>query len=65
MERVRAYAEMIGVEMGLNETELNQLRWGTLLHDIGKLRVPTRILQKPRAISVWLEEFVRSRTHMT
>ncbi len=48
-ERVRTYAELIGQEMGLPEDELNRLRWGVLLHDIGKLKVPARILNKPGA----------------
>lgn len=48
-ERVRTYAEMIGQEMGLPEDELNRLRWGVLLHDIGKLKVPARILNKAGA----------------
>ncbi len=45
-ERVRAYAEMIAVEMGMEGDELNKLRWGVLLHDIGKLSVPEPILNK-------------------
>ncbi len=45
-ERVRAYAELIGEEMGLDEVEMNKLRWGVLLHDIGKLAVPEEILNK-------------------
>ena len=28
---------------------MNQLRWGTLLHDVGKLKVPAEILSKPGA----------------
>ena len=46
MERVRAYTEVIGSEMGLSEKDLNGLRWGSLLHDVGKLNVPAEILQK-------------------
>ena len=46
-ERVRAYADVIGQQMGLSEAELNGLRWGTLLHDVGKLSVPAEILNKP------------------
>ncbi|NNE74114.1 MAG: HD-GYP domain-containing protein, partial [Acidimicrobiales bacterium] len=45
-ERVRAYAELIGEEMGLDEADLNRLRWGALLHDVGKLAVPESILNK-------------------
>ena len=36
-ERVRAYTQMIGEEMGLTDIELDRLRWSGLLHDIGKL----------------------------
>ena len=46
IERVRAYGEMIGTEMGLADEDLNKLRWGLILHDVGKLSVPSEILQK-------------------
>jgi hypothetical protein len=46
-ERVRAYSELIGKEMGLDDDELDRLRWGAMLHDIGKLHVPTEVLNKP------------------
>lgn len=48
-ERVRAYADLIGQQLGLDAAELNRLRWGTLLHDVGKLNVPAKILRKPGA----------------
>ena len=48
-ERVRAYADVIGQQMGLSDDDLNGLRWGALLHDVGKLRVPAEILNKPSA----------------
>lgn len=48
-ERVRAYADMIGEQLGLDDAEMNRLRWGTLLHDVGKLKVPPEILSKPGA----------------
>jgi len=36
--------------MGLNEAELVQIRHGALLHDIGKLGIPDRILSKTGAL---------------
>jgi len=45
-ERVRAYSELLGVEIGLDEEDLNKLRWAALLHDVGKLTVPSEILNK-------------------
>ncbi|MPY92933.1 MAG: HD domain-containing protein, partial [Acidimicrobiia bacterium] len=46
-ERVRALADVIGREMGLTASECNQLAWAALLHDVGKIGVPTALLNKP------------------
>ncbi|MDQ3107649.1 MAG: HD-GYP domain-containing protein, partial [Actinomycetota bacterium] len=45
-ERTRAYAELIGEELGLASDELDRLRWSALLHDIGKLHVEPTLLNK-------------------
>ena len=45
-DRVRAYAVMIGEELRLTHEELDLLNWAALLHDVGKLEVPTEILAK-------------------
>jgi putative nucleotidyltransferase with HDIG domain len=45
-ERVRAYSEVIAEEMGLSVQQREQVRWGALLHDMGKLTVPSAILNK-------------------
>ena len=45
-DRVRSYSEMIGEEMGLDQEDVHKLRWAALLHDVGKLDVPVRILDK-------------------
>jgi response regulator RpfG family c-di-GMP phosphodiesterase len=46
-ERVRAYTDLLTEELGLSEDDRDRLRWSALLHDIGKLRVDTKILNKP------------------
>lgn len=43
---VASYADVIGEEYGLDETARKQLRRAGLLHDIGKLAVSNRILDK-------------------
>jgi HD-GYP domain-containing protein (c-di-GMP phosphodiesterase class II) len=45
-ERVRAYSEMLAEEMGLDRAFRERLRWGAMLHDMGKLCVPAEILNK-------------------
>jgi putative nucleotidyltransferase with HDIG domain len=45
-ERVRAYAQSIGRELGLGRRELDLLNWAALLHDVGKLEVPHEVLTK-------------------
>jgi putative nucleotidyltransferase with HDIG domain len=46
-ERVRTLADLLAKEAGFSDEERDKLRWGALLHDIGKLAVPGDILNKP------------------
>jgi hypothetical protein len=46
-ERVRAYTDLLADEMGLDKAFRDRLRWGAILHDMGKLTVPAAILNKP------------------
>ena len=46
-ERVVSIAEAMGVRLGLSERELGILLISAALHDIGKIGVPDKILQKP------------------
>jgi putative nucleotidyltransferase with HDIG domain len=46
-ERVGRLSVAVGAELGLPAGRLLSLRRAALLHDIGKLRVPLRILEKP------------------
>jgi PAS domain S-box-containing protein/putative nucleotidyltransferase with HDIG domain len=48
---------------GLSDTELVQVRWGSLLHDIGKMGIPDGILLKPSALTD--EEWVLMKKHPT
>jgi response regulator RpfG family c-di-GMP phosphodiesterase len=44
--RVVAYTLRLGVQLGLAETQLAEIRRGALLHDVGKIGVPDGILRK-------------------
>ena len=45
--RVTEIALTIGNELGLSETDMEDLRWGSLLHDVGKIAVDQLIQNKP------------------
>lgn len=59
--RVALRAVQIGEELGLAPGRLRSLAIGGLLHDIGKLSVPERILGKPAALTD--DEFTVIRRH--
>jgi len=44
---VAATAREVGRRLGLNDIDLLEVELGALLHDLGKLRVPPQILNKP------------------
>ena len=50
-----------GAHLGLPAEELVHVRWGALLHDIGKMGVPDSILSKPGPLDP--EEWVEMRKH--
>ncbi len=45
--RVSDYSVMLGYRHGISKAELEDLRIGALLHDIGKIAVPHNVLMKP------------------
>ncbi len=46
-EEVSALAVRVGRRMGIGGVELDRLRYGSLLHDIGKISIPAEIIRKP------------------
>lgn len=60
-QRVCDLSVMIGSKLGLNADALEELRIGTILHDIGKIGVPDAILNKPGRLTE--EEFLTMRMH--
>jgi putative nucleotidyltransferase with HDIG domain len=59
--RVAAYAVRLGQEMGLDSAALRELRYGALLHDVGKIAVPDAILRSPQPLSE--DDWERMKTH--
>jgi putative two-component system response regulator len=62
-ERVTQYALALGQKLGLSATDLDVLRRGGNLHDIGKICVPDAILNKPGRLTK--EEYDIVREHPT
>lgn len=59
--RVVRYASVLAERLGLSGKELEDIRLGSLLHDIGKIGIPDAILFKPGKLSN--EEWVVMKTH--
>ena len=50
-DRVRALTDLVAEEMRLSESESERLRWAAFLHDVGKLTVPAKVLNKNGGLS--------------
>ena len=59
--RVTRYAELLGRRLNLSHADLQCLRFGTPLHDIGKIGIDDAILRKPGGLTA--EEFKIMQTH--
>ena len=60
-ERVSRFAVAMGEELNLHADEVETLRLGALLHDIGKIGVPDEVLRKPGVLNA--AEFEAIKTH--
>lgn len=60
-ERVAKFATYIGEEMAFTPAQLEHLRYAALMHDVGKLAVPSSLLNKPGRLTP--EEYDVVRRH--
>lgn len=61
VNRVAYWVQKLGERLDLSQDELEFLRKGAVLHDIGKIGIPDEILNKPGALTK--EEFDIMKTH--
>ena len=63
-QRVTKIAIAIGTELGLSPDEIEDLRWGALLHDVGKVAVDQLIQNKPGKITAEEYEHIMIHAHV-
>ncbi|MCR4823197.1 MAG: HD domain-containing protein [Treponema sp.] len=61
--RVSEYSVLIAGELGFTKEEQENIRRAALLHDIGKIGIPDRILNKPGRLTD--EEYAVMKSHVT
>ena len=61
VERVMNYAQTIAEYLGWTAIEINNLRFGSILHDIGKINIAENILRKESSLTD--EEWAEMRKH--
>ena len=60
-ERVAYFSQMIGEELGFTGTQLETVKWAALIHDLGKLAVPTDLIRKKGRLSD--REYAQMKSH--
>ena len=60
-ERVAYFTLMIGEELGFTGTQLETIKWAALIHDLGKLAVPTELIRKRGRLDE--EEYAQMQAH--
>ena len=61
--RVGYYSKLIAQNLGMSEDEVDNIYYIALLHDIGKIAIPDKILNKPGRLTD--EEFAVMKSHTT
>jgi putative nucleotidyltransferase with HDIG domain len=61
-EAVSRLATQIARQLGLSDTQVEEVRLGSILHDIGKLGVPNSVLNKPSLLTPDEYDLMKSHT---
>lgn len=62
VKRVSEYCRILAREIGFSREEIEYIRIASMMHDVGKLMIPSDILEKPGALSD--EEFAIIKSHV-
>jgi putative nucleotidyltransferase with HDIG domain len=63
-QKVSSYAAIIAQALGLTDAEIEEIRLGALLHDIGKVGIPEIILNKSGPLSAAEWETMKTHTEL-
>jgi len=61
-QKVSAYAALLAEAIGMSDAEVEEIRLGAVLHDVGKVGIPEQILNKSGPLN--LEEWEIMKTHV-
>ena len=61
IRRVSEYSRILGEQLGLSQEQAQALRLASTMHDLGKLMIPSEILEKPGRLTE--EEFALIKKH--
>ena len=61
VKRVAEYSRILALGLGYSEEEAEKIKMASMMHDIGKLLVPTEILEKPSKLTD--EEYLEIKKH--
>jgi HD-GYP domain-containing protein (c-di-GMP phosphodiesterase class II) len=64
-KRVSRASLLIGLDMGLTHDELTKIKWAGLLHDVGKLGISRKLLDKPGRLTPEEYELMKSHSVLT
>jgi len=63
IKRVSEYSRIIAAQLGLDPEQVETIRIASTMHDVGKLLIPSEILEKPGKLTD--EEYAVIKTHTT
>ena len=63
IRRIQHYSEALALELGFPQKLAEQIGISSILHDVGKIYIPEKILKKPAKLTT--EEWVVMKTHTT
>ena len=61
-DRVAEYSREIAKRMGKNDTEVNDIYYAAMLHDVGKIGIPGEIINKPGRLTDEEFDIIKSHT---